>query len=62
MIGMETSRQFKDIGTCRSKASRKWVCRKGCYASIPRGIPLPSASCRSETSHVGDRSTVDIQN
>lgn len=59
---METVRECKDIGHCRSKAARTWIRRKGCYASKPCCFLMSSASCTFETSHVRDRGIVDIQN
>ena len=59
---METVRECKDIGHCRSKAETTWIRRKGCHASNPCGFLMPAASCTFEASHVRDRGIADIQN
>jgi len=58
---METLREINVDGNSGSKAATTWHGGKGCYASISRGLIMPSATCGSETCNVRNRSIADIQ-
>jgi len=61
VTGMETLWEVNVDENSGSKAKGTWHGRKGCHASISRGLVVPSAKRGIETCNVRDRSNADIQ-